>query len=162
MEEIWKTIKGFSDYDVSNHGRVRSYKDTLYVQCEKPRLLKLKVIKKYVNIGMCLRSKKVYKLVGRLVLTAFSGECPEGMVCRYMDSNPLNNKLDNLKWASRGEVSKNKPLSTMKKLSKEEVRVIRELVNLKLASSKEMSIRFNVSPQVICNLLKGRSYAHVS
>lgn len=37
-------------------------------------------------------------LVHRLVLSAFAGECPEGMIARHIDGNRLNNRADNLTW----------------------------------------------------------------
>lgn len=41
------------------------------------------------------------RLVHRLVLTAFRGQCPEGMqTCHFPDRNPANNKLENLRWGT--------------------------------------------------------------
>lgn len=40
-------------------------------------------------------------LVHRLVLLAFVGPCPEGMECCHNDGDPLNNRLDNLRWDTR-------------------------------------------------------------
>lgn len=40
--------------------------------------------------------------IGRLVLTAFVGPCPPGMVCcHFPDKNPNNCSLDNLRWDTR-------------------------------------------------------------
>jgi len=48
---------------------------------------------------------KIPKLIPihRIVLLAFSGECPEGHECRHLDSNPANNHLSNLAWGTRAE-----------------------------------------------------------
>src|SRR5262249_28995701 len=39
----------------------------------------------------------------RLKLEAFRGPCPSEMECRHLDSNPLNNKLENLVWGMPAE-----------------------------------------------------------
>lgn len=40
-------------------------------------------------------------LVHRVVLSAFTGPCPEGMECRHFpDHDPTNNRLENLQWGT--------------------------------------------------------------
>ena len=41
--------------------------------------------------------------IGRLILEAFVGPCPEGMECRHLDDNGLNNQLSNLAWGTKKE-----------------------------------------------------------
>ncbi len=58
---------------------------------------------------VCLRKNPGEKLcaVHRLVLEAFVGPCPEGMVCcHYPDNNRTNNALKNLRWDTPSENSK--------------------------------------------------------
>jgi hypothetical protein len=38
-----------------------------------------------------------------LVLEAFVGPRPDGMVCRHLDGNPQNNRLSNLRWGTPEE-----------------------------------------------------------
>jgi hypothetical protein len=53
----------------------------------------------YHQIGMQgEHGKKVHYLVHRVVLTAFTGPCPEGMECCHNDGNPSNNHVSNLRW----------------------------------------------------------------
>jgi hypothetical protein len=43
-------------------------------------------------------------MVHRLILEAFVGPCPEGMeTCHFPDINPTNNALENLRWDTRSE-----------------------------------------------------------
>lgn len=42
--------------------------------------------------------RMVHERVHRLVLEAFIGPCPDGMVGCHTDGDPLNNRLDNLRW----------------------------------------------------------------
>lgn len=41
--------------------------------------------------------------VARLVLETFVGPCPDGMECRHLDGNKLNDDLENLCWGTRYE-----------------------------------------------------------
>jgi hypothetical protein len=36
--------------------------------------------------------------IHRMVLQAFVGECPDGMECCHNNSNPSDNRLENLRW----------------------------------------------------------------
>ena len=42
-------------------------------------------------------------MVHRLILETFVGPRPQGMECRHLDGNPLNNHLINLCWGTRDE-----------------------------------------------------------
>lgn len=46
--------------------------------------------------------------VHHLVLTAFIGDRPDGMLCRHIDGNPANNVLDNLRWGTPSENMRDK------------------------------------------------------
>jgi hypothetical protein len=54
----------------------------------------------YIGITMAGRRRR---LVHRLVLEAFVGPCPEGMLTRHLDGDPANNHLDNLRWGTPAE-----------------------------------------------------------
>lgn len=43
---------------------------------------------------------KTYK-VARLICEAFSGPCPDGLVCMHLDENSRNNKSGNLQWGTQ-------------------------------------------------------------
>lgn len=46
-----------------------------------------------------------YARIHRLVLEAFVGPCPLGMVSRHLDGNRLNNSISNLQWGTQQENS---------------------------------------------------------
>ena len=50
----------------------------------------------YVSLHKNGKRNNLY--VHRLVLITFVGPCPEGMECCHKDDNPLNNRLENLRW----------------------------------------------------------------
>tara|TARA_R110000772_G_scaffold245420_2_gene358854 strand:+ start:245 stop:718 length:474 start_codon:yes stop_codon:yes gene_type:complete len=91
--EIWKSIKGYEDYQVSNLGRVKSLK------CGKERIMKLTKSKKgYLRKVFKINDKLITRSIHQLVAVAFLNHTPCGLklVVDHIDNNKLNNKLSNL------------------------------------------------------------------
>lgn len=113
MKIIYKPIKDFPGYRVGNDGTVWS--------CIKRRRLKGKwggtfsfLSKKWKRLKPCkswqgrlvvgLFPGNKQKLIHRLVLESFIGNCPSGkQACHFPDRSPLNNHLSNLRWATPKE-----------------------------------------------------------
>src|SRR5688572_24881149 len=109
-QERWLPIAGWEGYyEVSDHGRVRSL-DRLAVRRQgKPAARRGRV--------MALQKTGAGHLIVRiqrnghdwtvqvhvLVLTAFVGPRPPGLVCRHLDGNPENNIPDNLAWGTSSQ-----------------------------------------------------------
>lgn len=97
--EIWKTIKGFEDYQVSNFGRVKSLK------LNKEKILKFGICSNYYVVALCKNSKVKTKQVHQLVSIAFLNHTPCGhkLVVNHKDMNKLNNHIDNLEIVTNRE-----------------------------------------------------------
>lgn len=85
--EKWKIVVGFDTYTVSDLGRVRNIKTGKLL---KPRC------DRYPHVAL----NRVERTVHILVLEAFVGPRPEGMLGLHGDDDPLNNKLVNLRWGT--------------------------------------------------------------
>ncbi|WLF29205.1 NUMOD4 domain-containing protein [Bacillus altitudinis] len=96
-KEIWKPIQGFADYEVSNLGRVRSYKLGKNGGILKPRKTNAK--KPYYFLYL-LNDKGKYQLVRvhRLVAFAFIPKPIGCNIVNHIDGNKLNNVATNLEW----------------------------------------------------------------
>ena len=114
IEEIWKDIKGFEGiYQVSNLGRVKSVKREFWNSSKggywchwDERILKGGLVGtfiKYRYVILCNDNFRKKYLVHKLVYENFIEEVPEGMTIDHIDSNPLNNKIDNLQIATYSE-----------------------------------------------------------
>lgn len=100
--ETWLPIPGQAGYEVSDLGRVRSS-----IQPGGAGGRGLRSTPHVLRAGINrFGYRKVYlpgkpgTLVHSLVLTAFSGPRPPGMVCRHLDGDSLNNLASNLAWGT--------------------------------------------------------------
>lgn len=99
----WRDIPGYPGYQASNEGSVRRIR-----ACRngwRPRELKGYVNKLgYVALGIMIDGKRIAVHAHRLVALAFHGEppTPEHEVA-HGDGDGLNNRPDNLRWATRKE-----------------------------------------------------------
>lgn len=117
-EEIWKDIKGYQGYQVSNLGRVRTYNKITNnkrynIRKWKDRILHLKPstssranIKQGMGYRVSLWKDGKCKdfLVARLVATTFLEDLIDtNMTVNHKDGNRLNNKVENLEWLSKAD-----------------------------------------------------------
>ena len=105
MKEQFKVIPGFSLYEVSDQGRVKSFQ-----RCGKEpyRILKPGIQKPIPYQGVILKNdegKPKGMTIHVLVAITFLSHVPEKgvVVVDHIDNNPSNNRLDNLQIISHGE-----------------------------------------------------------
>ncbi len=95
------------NYYVSDFGRIKNKDGKILHNCKSQGVESITLYNKGV---------KKHFLIHRLILMAFNiynpGDKPE---VDHIDSNPLNNRLDNLKWAT-GKENSNNPISKQKRL----------------------------------------------
>jgi len=98
-KEIWKTITGFKDYQVSNMGRIKSLK------FNKELILKPLPGGQggYEKVSLFKNGYRFRQYVGHLVLITFIGPCPMEKQISHLDGNQFNNRLSNLKWETHKE-----------------------------------------------------------
>lgn len=180
MREFWKDIKGYEGlYQVSNQGGVRSVdRQSNYYKYNKnlKRILKGKklsqIISKegYLKVYLSKDGKKTTFLVHRLVASHFLETSRRQNEVNHIDSNKVNNNVDNLERCSRLEnmdhafetnlagFGENCNLS---KLTKTEVL---EIVRLKKEGMKSVEISkiFNVHKDTVNRIVSGRSWSRVT
>lgn len=105
--EVWKDIKGYEGYQVSNYGQIRTHNKTtsnsLYkVRHWQNRILSQKTAKdKAMRVELWKDGKHKTVLVHRIVALTFLGEPPEpDMTVNHIDGNRKNNHVENLEWLS--------------------------------------------------------------
>ena len=108
IQERWLPIPGFPGYDVSDQGRIRSYRKRTYhtgvkgcdwVLDSKPqRILKPKFTVGYLTVSLSIGGRRYTFNIHRLLLLAFVGQCPPGMEACHDDGIRHHCTLDNLRW----------------------------------------------------------------
>lgn len=93
----WRPIPGFSGYEVSDQGNVRSLKPGK----EGPRLPT--VDRGYLRLGLSVEGVVHKRGVHQLVALAFIGPVPEGCEVRHLDGDRANNTLANLAYGTSAE-----------------------------------------------------------
>jgi hypothetical protein len=174
MEEMWKDVIGYENiYQVSTLGNIRRI--SLGRNNHSPGSLKVQIYNKGKNKYALVRLYKngIGKTLPlhRIVMETFSelpSFCPTCKVkyeINHIDENGINNKLNNLKYCTRQENinhSKNKQQKRcVRKLTEKSVlSIIQKRRNG--TSGIQLSKEFNVSPQTICDITKGRLWNHVN
>lgn len=117
------------------------------------------------------RRRGVSMLAHRVVLEAFVGPCPDGMECRHLDNNPLNNSLSNICWGTPIENMADKKVhgteydrrgsaNPKAKLSEKDIPVIRRLRHEGIMPIR-IAAMFNVDPCTVTDITKFRTWKHI-
>lgn len=117
-DSIYDEVKKFINYEVSNYGRVRNIHTGQYRSTYN--------YGGYMGLPLADNGFNKNFKIHRLVLMAFNIPNPDNKKeIDHIDSNPLNNKLENLKWSCRIEqinnihtIEKRKKSVELKKLNK--------------------------------------------
>lgn len=104
--EQWRAAVGWEGlYEVSDHGRVRSIarraKTSFGERTYGGKRLRHVITRTgYPAVNLTHRSagRRKQVFVHHLVLEAFVGPRPDGLVCCHNDSNPMNTHVSNLRW----------------------------------------------------------------
>ncbi|SHJ57885.1 NUMOD4 motif-containing protein [Nocardiopsis flavescens] len=97
--EVWKPVVGFPGYEVSDRGRVRSFK-----RDPEGELLKLHPGGRgYLQLVLRRDGRSHSRLVHRVVLEAFAGPCPPGQETRHLNGDRFDNRRANLAWGTPAE-----------------------------------------------------------
>ena len=156
MAETFKDIPGYTGYQISDLGRVRSTK------YKKPRFLSTHINKRtgYPTVRLYENNKgKTYEL-HKLVMLTFVGPCPDGMCVLHRVSDCTNCALSNLHYGTQSEnilqafdegSMSNK---TKRKLTRKQAVFIR----LSPLSAIKIAEMFGVSSQTVDALRVGITY----
>lgn len=153
--EAWASIDRFEGYRFSSFGVTQtSWGKTTKTNSLEPfpqtwRNLKYHLdAYGYPSVGLRLsQGKRVTMKAHSLILMAFIGPRPPGMVCRHLDGNKLNNRLHNICWGTHSENTEDQrkhntmPVGSrqwMSKLVESDVEAIRAMLSE------------GVKPKVIC------------
>ena len=102
MQEIWKDVPEYEGlYQVSNFGRVKSFRESAKFKKPKELILKSSLINSgYAVVTLYKENSKRKFQIHRLVASVFLPN-PLNLPCvNHKDENKLNNCVDNLEWCT--------------------------------------------------------------
>ena len=163
-KEHWRPIPGFPDYEVSNLGRIRSFRrKTAKMLSNYPGMDGRAAVFIYNDSNRLMRCR-----IARLVLLSFVGPCPDGMETCHNNGDSTDDRLCNLRYDThaanmqdavshkvmpRGERSKTALFSNA------EVCELRELFSAGTwGTVAEFAAEFGFLLTTACNMLAGKTY----
>jgi hypothetical protein len=123
--EIWKTINGFDDYQVSNLGRVKSFKRG------KEKILADRKRKGYLSV--CLSNINIkYVTNHRLVAESFLPNINNKPCINHINGIKHDNRVENLEWVTHSENTQHAFDTGLHKITQ------KHLLSIKKANSKKV------------------------
>lgn len=160
---IWKNIKGYSGYQASDLGNIRS------VRRNEPRILKTRLHGKYLTVQLYIDGKRVERNVHRLVAKTFIPN-PENKPCvNHINGIKTDNRVENLEWATYSENTQHALSNGLKKSGQDNYNatITNEMAfwcrsvykpRDKNFGLHALSMKLNVDVNVIRSVVHGESY----
>ena len=189
--EHWKTIEWAPNYQVSNLGGVRQLGRTFERKNPKhPKFSQVINIKpKPLDGWVRMRKEKpICKIVvlrvngenkhckvHQLVLSTFIGPCPSGFEGCHNNGNPLDNRLDNLRWDTHqnnmGDIKKHGTYSPPpihigeahpnSKLKIEDVKYIKGIKEWPHGLQRKIARNLGVAENTVSRVRLGKVWGHI-
>jgi hypothetical protein len=161
--EIWKPIKNFEGlYEVSDQGRIKS------LIRKQERIRKPSKQKSgYLQVTLNKKGKPYYKWVHRIVAETFLNQIDGKNYVNHKDGNKHNNIPENLEYCTMAENNYHagqlnlKPIGsnhTNSKLTHEDLKHVRDLLNMGNLTHKEIAKKFGLHRTAISRIARGESY----
>ncbi len=157
LEEEWKVIKDFPKYMVSNLGRViNKFTDKEPYMSDNHN---------HWEITFRVDKKVYYRRVHLLVMEAFGPPKPgPEYMCRHLDGNTKNNRIDNLCWGTHKENINDRldnPNDTKIKFTRDDIIKIKNLLIEGKHKVCEIAKMFGVSSSAIQLIKNGHHWPDI-
>lgn len=171
-KEVWKKIKSFHNYQVSNYGNIRRKLKTNSFHYLKPQISNFG----YNIIGLRKNNKFYHIFVHRIVLSVFSNSgkitYKNRLQVNHKDGNKLNNHISNLEWVTSSENRKhalNLGLAKItvgeqcswSKLTNKSVKKLRKIYSKGNISMKKLGEKFGITNETVHGIIHKRYWSHI-
>src|ERR1051326_2347282 len=157
-KEEWRPAVGFEgQYEVSNHGRVRTVSRLMPGFVSGAGYHQVNVIHTEIKKGKRTKKRSVHLLVAE----AFLGPRPKGMVINHKDGNKRNNNASNLEYMTQPDNLRHAWVTGLMrkgedrpetKLTNADVLEIKRLLTHRKLFHREIAERFGVKREVVSRI----------
>ncbi len=173
MEE-WRAIDGYDGYEVSNLGRVRSFRSRQRgFRLAIPIIRKPGIVKDSGTQQVTLfdvDGRRKLRFVHNLVLEAFVGPRPDGMQGCHGDDDPRNNRLSNLRWDTplgnmrdrerNGHTARGSRTGTSTLTDQQVTELLR--AHRDGARPSALALRFGIDRTHVWRITRGKAWTHIA
>lgn len=118
--EIWKDIKGYPNYQISNFGRIKSLN---YNKTGKEKILKSsKDSWGYLKVNLHKEGKQKTNRIHRLVASTFIPNPNNLSYINHINENKTDNRVENLEWCT-AKYNANYGTAQIKRIEKKKIRI---------------------------------------
>ncbi len=168
MNENWVPVPGTTGYEISDQGRIRSYRTAQGHPSDTPRLLSPGNSRGYLHVKLG-RDRPNVK-IHILALEVFEGPRPAGTVARHLNGDSTDNRLSNLRWGTSEENYDDRHGHGTDNTGSRNGRAtltesqVREIYRQALSSRpySEIMEQFGVTRMIVSNIRCGRTWRHVT
>ena len=171
MSESWRPVPGFPGYEISDQGRVRSYRARergrgaagWYIAAEPQRILRPGG-GRYPSVNlMDAQGRRQNVKIHNLVMQVFVGPCPPGMEVCHNNGDPTDNRLANLRYdtheANMADASRHNAWAERSGLDAARVAEIRRR-RAAGESGRALAAEYGLSETTVYLLCSGRTWRH--
>ncbi|WP_157220634.1 HNH endonuclease [Flavisphingomonas formosensis] len=157
----YSRIDEFKDYEIGSDGSVWSLK------FGKRKRLKPSLGSGYETVSLCRNGERHEQFVHQMVLKAFSGPRPAGMVaCHTPDPTKTNNNVNNLRWqtpAQNIEDARRDGVLNGRRARKLNAESVKEIRRLKAEGMRTIDVakRFEVSRDTVRSIHRRQAWKDV-
>jgi hypothetical protein len=177
QKEQWKVVKLGTKFDrtryaISSLGRIASFKQDI----DTKKILNGTRVNGYAALKLKIKEKDIQCYVHKLVAQHFIPKKSRNQTfVIHLDYNKLNNKVNNLRWASRTELDAHQQKSPIvkayqakrklkgHKLTASKVKDIKQRIfsDSRKMRLKDIASKFGISEMQLYRIKSGKNWAHI-
>jgi hypothetical protein len=172
----YKPVDGFQGYRVGSDGSVwtcrRGKSKIAEWRRMKPGVHRFGKANGYFRVSLARDGKSIQFPVHRLVLLAFRGPCPAGMIACHNNGDGFDNRLENLRWDTfKSNTEDSRTHGTMvrgedqhlAKLTEPTIRAIKNLYAIERRNTiQDLARRYEISTTTVEKVLAQVTWKHVA
>jgi hypothetical protein len=171
--EIWRTIKDYPNYKVSNMGNVKGKHGNILKPFDRSKNCH-PLLRGYLTVHLCSTGVKGFDnhSVHSLVMKEFVGPRPLGMVINHKNGIRWDNRLENLEYCTQSENRKQDFIhgrqslrgekNTQAKLSESDVLQIVKLYGTGSYTYAALAKKYGVAMSGISNIFNGHCWGYLT